>query len=98
MDDWGSMLCFIVVAALFGGDYSIINSLLKGDENMDEKITKIKELILDKVTTKVETENLTIDEYSKVVSLVGQISYDPKSIYASLGQGFNGGAKPIEEK
>lgn len=98
MDDWSGMLGFIVVAAIFSGDYSIINSLLKGDENMDEKITKIKELILDKVTAKVEAENLTIDEYSKVVSLVGQISYDPKSIYASLGQGFNGGAKPIEEK
>lgn len=65
---------------------------------MDEKITKIKELILDKVTAKVETENLTIDEYGKVVSLLGQISYDPKSLYASFGSGFNGSAKQIEEK
>lgn len=88
----------IAVASLFGVDNKIIKSLLKGDDKMEEKIKKIKELILDKVTAKVESGTLTIDEYSKVVSLVGQISYDPKSIYSSFSNGFNGGAKQIEEK
>ena len=94
MNDWGgwnSWFGILAVAAIFGADKNIINSILKGDESMDEKIAKIKELILDKVTTKIEKEDLTIDEYGKVVSLLGQISYDPKSIYSSLGKGFNGG-------
>lgn len=94
MNDWGgwnSWFGILAVAAVFGADKNIIDSILKGDETMEEKIAKIKELILDKVTTKVEKEDLTIDEYSKVVSLFSQISYDPKSIYTSLGKGFNGG-------
>lgn len=95
MDWWAALIALV---ALFGIDKPTINSLLKGDENMEAKIAKIKELILDKVTEKVETETLTLDEYSKVVSLVGQISYDPKSLYSSFGQGFNGSAKSIEEK
>ena len=88
---WNDWFGILAVAAIFGADKNIINFILKGDESMDEKIAKIKELILDKVTTKVESEDLTIDEYSKVVSLLGQISYDPKSIYSYLGKGFNGG-------
>lgn len=88
---WSDWFGILAVAAIFGADKNIINFILKGDEAMDEKIAKIKGLILDKVTTKIEKEDLTIDEYGKVVSLLGQISYDPKSIYASLGKGFNGG-------
>lgn len=95
MIDWSAIIGLVTIAAIFGTDFNmdknIINSILKGDESMNEKIEKIKELILDKVTTRVEKEDLTIDEYSKVVSLLGQISYDPKSIYTSLGKGFNGG-------
>ena len=87
----------IALAALFGIDKNVINSLFKGDIKMEEKITKIKELILDKVTEKVEKETLTIDEYSKVVSLVGQISCDPKTMFPYLAQSFNGPEKTSEE-
>lgn len=95
---WDGWLGILAVAAIFGADKNIINFILKGDEAMDEKIAKIKELILDKVTTKIEKEDLTIDEYGKVVSLLGQISYDPTSILANYSCAFNGRAKPLEKK
>lgn len=95
---WNDWFGILAVAAIFGADKNIINFILKGDESMDEKIAKIKELILDKVTTKIEKVDLTIDEYGKVVSLLGQISYDPTSILANYSCAFNGRAKPSEEK
>lgn len=59
---WSDWFGILAVAAIFGADKNIINFILKGDEAMDEKIAKIKGLILDKVTTKIEKEDLTIDE------------------------------------
>lgn len=82
MNNWSGWVSILSVAALFSADKNAINLLFKGDEKMEEKITKIKELILDKVTEKVKSELLTIDEYGKVLSLLGQILYDPAVLYS----------------
>ncbi len=75
--EWAAL---IAVATIFGIDTNKIISILKGDESMYEKIEKLKGLILDNITELVQNKNLSVDDYSKIASMLSTLAYDPKSL------------------
>lgn len=95
-DAWWGIMGLILVSAIFGGNDKILKDLLKGDEKMEDKITAVKELMLDKIMSKIEDPTTSLEDFDKIAILLQKLSFSPYSFGFSGLNGlsaFNGSSK-----